>query len=309
MDIWDYLLGLDIKIQTALIAAATSILTFILSLVTKNYLEGKSYTKKLEKDYTYEQRKKVKDAIAAHKGHLLNAASSLNGRLKNLTKVNGEKWLNVDGEYTTDGHLYFKTFVYRVLSFYAWINVLEDELIYMDTFISAKEDIEFLKFLRVFPLPFYDGDLVDGIKNENGDDNLSAKEINRDIIYKDIFNSMYLWMITPEKKVISFEEFLSTYESNLDKISPLFSFLDGINPRENRFRWDRIYVLQILLVGFLNKFGYDFHKTDYKYLNELIDRQGKKKTFKNIDEHIFKKFKIKSGGMRLIKFAIRKHSK
>ena len=307
MNIWDNFLKLDTNLQTGLIAAVVSLLTFFITLISKNYLESKSYSRKLNKDYSYEQRKKVKDTLAIYKGHILNSASDLNGRFKNLTKFKRYDWLEMNGGYINNRY-YFKSSLYRILSFYAWLHLLKEELIYMDTVISEKEDIEFLKFIHVFPLPFHDGDLVNNITTESENDELSYDERSQDLIFRDVFNCMFLWMITEDKKVITYEEFLLSYETHIEIIKPLCEYLDGINPNENRFRWDRIFIVQLLLIAFLNKFGYDYHRTNFKYLKVLIVRQGKFETFKNLNEHIFEKFKIKSKKIRLVKFLIWKYS-
>ncbi|QSB41860.1 hypothetical protein JTY93_11205 [Pseudomonas hygromyciniae] len=74
----------DPKVQSALIAAAVTIATLLLRAITKPIWERNFHKFKLESDYTYDQRKKVKEAISKHKVPLLNSAESLNHRLWNF---------------------------------------------------------------------------------------------------------------------------------------------------------------------------------------------------------------------------------
>jgi len=276
----EYFLDLDFKVQAALIAAFTSIFTFIISISSKNFLERKIHSSKLKSNYEYEQRKLIKDVLAKNKGHLIHSAHSLNGRFKNFTKnyAKASVWMERK-EY------YYKSFIYRILRFFAWIDILEQDLIFLDTSISAKADLDFVKYLKVFPEFFHDGDLVDKLS-------LTENQVESDLIYRDTFKRMYLWMITDKKTVITFNEFEKEYDSNYSDFEPLAEYIFKIKLNESRFRLDRLFGLQLMIIGLINNYGYDYQETSKEYLEELIKRQNTKRIFKNIRTHIFKKYKI-----------------
>ncbi|MGD1945537.1 MAG: hypothetical protein ACFB0A_04520 [Croceivirga sp.] len=285
---------LDVKILAALIAAITSIITVLITIGTKNFLEKNLHSYKLKSNYAYDQKRKIKDVIAQNKGHLLSAAASLNGRMKNLTsRSENQQWLRMHGDYNPEDRYYFKSFLYRILRFYAWIDILEKDLIYLDTAIAESDDMEFVKYLKVFPEIFHDGDLVENMGRTHD-------QVEHDLIYRDEFKNMYLWMINDNQKVISFNKFKQLYLENLNRFEKLCAYLDCIHPDEDRFRWDRICGLQLLVIGLLNKYGYDYQFTDKKYLKQLIDRQGKTRIFGNIKKHIYEKYKIKKKGLKII---------
>lgn len=297
----EFFLKLDIKIQAALIAALTSIITLIISTYLKSPIEKRLHKHRLKLNFEYEQRKKIKDTIAQYKGQIIQAANSINGRVKNLTK-NREKaviWMNAEYNDDINKNYYIKSFIYRILSFFAWVKILEDRIIFLDTTIASKKDILFIKMLKIMPQFFFDGDIVEGIE-------LSQNQLEKDIIYSDNFKLQYLWMIQNEN-VISFEEFKTHYKENYSKFSELAGLLRGINDTEDRLRFDRLIGFHLFITGLLNKFGYDYQKTSYKYLNEIINRHNKTSTFKNIKKHIFEKYKFGKYELRNIYCILKKY--
>ncbi|WJQ52961.1 hypothetical protein, partial [Pseudomonas aeruginosa] len=87
------------KVQSALIAAAVSILTLLLRAVTNPIWERNYHKFKLESNYKYDQRKRVREAISKHKVPLLNSAESLNHPLWNFSKNAPKAWhIQKDGE-------------------------------------------------------------------------------------------------------------------------------------------------------------------------------------------------------------------
>ncbi|NOQ71763.1 MAG: hypothetical protein GQ574_07175 [Crocinitomix sp.] len=292
----DYFLSLDIKVQAALIAALTSLLTFIISISSKNFLERKIHSSKLKSNYEYEQRKLIKDVLAKNKGHLIHSAHSLNGRFKNYTKN-----YPLSSEWLDRKTYYYKSFLYRILRFFAWIHIIEQDLIFLDTSISAKTDLDFAKYLKVFPEFFHDGDLVNEL-------NVPRNEVENDLIFRDAFKRMFLWMITEDKTVISFNEFEEKYDANYSNFEPLGDYLDNVERDKAGFKADRLFGLQLMLVGLINNYGYDYQETSKKQLNELIKGQNTTRIFKNIRLHVFKKYKINKFKNRRVYCAIKKHS-
>lgn len=272
---------MDDKLITALIAAGTSILTVLLSFLLKPLIEKKSHASKVEVEHEYEQRKKIKEVLSTYKIHLINASQSLSGRLSNLSIYHSNEWLKVNGVFISDRY-YFQSTIYRILSFYAWIKIIETNLIYLDTTIATKEDLYFIKYLRAMKRVLQRGTLVKDLQDQPATTN--------DIIFRDQLDEMCLWMIQ-ERTVISFSEFKEQGETNIRKYAMLCAFIDGISPDENRRRWDRLYALQLLLISFQNVFGYDFQYKGESKIKEQIHRMRKHEIFPNLILHI-KKYKL-----------------
>ena len=121
------------------------------------------------------------------------------------------------------------------------------------------------------------GNLVKGLQEES--------DVEKDLIYRDNLDEMCIWMIE-EDSVISFTEFKKSTRENIEKYRLLCLFVDGINPKEKRRRWDRLYCLQLLLIPFLNSYGYDFQSEDENYINSQLERIEKKDVFPNLINHI-----------------------
>lgn len=241
------------NIIVALISATTTIVVFFLTLFTKKYFDSKILSSKLEIEHKFDQQKKVKEVLAKNKVHLNSACDSLRKRIGNLHRKYDKGWLNIN-ESTYDDYYHF-SFVYRFLSLYAWIKIIEKEMIYLDTTISNKVDLEFIKFLKIFPRIM----CSDYIPIED----MAGEETNNHF-YRDEMND-YSNLLICNNGIISYSEFLLRLKEDKNKYNKLLDFFVDLNPNEKRYRWDRIYFLQLSLVAFLNEFGYDFqYSTDDK---------------------------------------------
>lgn len=269
-------------VQTAIIAAVTSIITFIISFIIKPRIEQKSHQSKVEIEHEYEQRKKIKEVLSTYKTHVINAADSLKGRLNNLSHHYNEQWLSANGDYSNENDYYFQTTVYRILNFYAWSEIIEKKLIYLDTTIATESDLNFIKYLKAMKMTLQRGNLVKGIQEE------SKQE--KDIIFRDTLDEMSFWMIK-EDSVLSYTDFKNGIDQNISKYKNLCQFLDNISPEEDRRRWDRLYCLHLLLVAFLNTYGYDFQNQNNAKTEKQITRIRKYDIFPNLITYL-EKYKL-----------------
>lgn len=266
------------EILTTIIAAVTSLVTviFIKPSIDKSFLKFQ-----LKQNYIANQSKKVKEHIAIHKGRLLKSAELLNNRLKNFAKNYNEQWLIRSGDYNTNSH-YFDTTVYRFLSFFAQIKLLEKDLIYLDTTISQKNDLRMLKYFRLFHEIMCDVDLFEGFKYD--------KNYQTDHFFTTPFYNLSNNIII-ENKVMELDEFLDKKEQILPQIISVYEFFDSINPGEQRLRCERLKAFHLILMAFLNEYGYDFQKTPKNKYKDLKARIGEYKLLLNL-EHMVKKFKL-----------------
>lgn len=262
---------MDDKILIALISAATSILTVF---IFKPVADSIFHVFKLKQDYKSEQRKKVKDTLAEYKGKLLRSAEELNHRLWNFQDNIFNNWHYVNGNYRVENY-YIQSFVYRILSVYANIKILEDKLVFFDGTISTKKDMQMIKFFRIFQECFCDLLLFDNIHYN--------KNIAKDHLFRGQLSNTINAMIS-NNQIISFSEFQSKTKID-NSFDCVFSFIDSTAPNENRLRWGRIAILHLTTIAFLNSFGYDFqytNKTKIKKLFSLYTQNTNQNTFDTI---------------------------
>ena len=240
--------------QAAIIAAGTAILTTILGFVFKSFIEKNVHLKKLENEYKYEQLRSLKTLLAKNKMRLLNAAEALNHRLWNFTENHSEGWMDSRGNY-------YKSFVYRFGSFFAYVRQIEKELIYIDSTFAKKEDLEFIKFLRMFPQLFTDVSLFN--------DHSYDKNHAIDHFFRNNFENIVEIFIR-QNEIIPYCDFLEEEGKFEHEIPELFDFFDNLETTEERYRWDLLQHFHLSLIAFLNTYGYDFQKTTKKQIFQVL---------------------------------------
>jgi hypothetical protein len=268
----------DPRITAAFISAIVSIVTVLLSFLLKTWFERYFFIFKLESEHRYKQKKKIKDVIARNKTPLLDAAESLNNRLWNFATNYKKGWHNLSGSMDPSRHYYLASFTYRFMSFFAWVRKVESQMIYLDGTIASRDDLNFLKFLRLLDQIMCDAALFTGLEY---DDNIS-----RDHFFKNNFVHMCecFWK---NDEIMSYSDFKNNVGQCLDEAAPVIDFLSGICPEEQRFRWDRLQALHYVLLLFLNSYGYDFQRTSIKKIIYLVNLSPRKnKTITNIADMI-----------------------
>lgn len=257
--------------QIALISVGVSVLTFFITNYLKNYFENKLLQRNLETEHKFDQQKKIKEVLAKNKVHLLTACEELNHRMWNFANNHKEGWLDIKGDYQNE-HYYFHSFVYRFLVVYAWIKKIQKEMIFLDTTIASKNDLEFIKFLRVFPEIFCDLTLLEG---QNADGNYAV-----DHYFKNNFD-LFPDCLIVETGLKSYSEYITELSQVQEPLHWLYLGFDGISPSENRKRWDRLHLLNLSLIIFLNNYGYDFQQTDESKMKQAITKPKVSKFLKN----------------------------
>ncbi len=99
-------------------------------------------------------------------------------------------------------------------------------------------------------------------------DNNYDKSHQKDHFFHDCFGAICS-TINIKQSFPSYDEFVS---HTIPK--DLHDFLAGINPKENRYRWDLMQLLHFQIIIFLNTYGYDYQYTDNKKLNKLFKHKS-----------------------------------
>jgi len=242
----------------------------------KAKIESNSHIHKLDKTHEHEQRKKIKEVISKNKVSIIDAAETLNHRLWNFNDNHSEKW-HIKNNKDIDNQYYLYSFAYRLLVFFSWCNTLEKEMIYLDSTIANEMDLDFVKFIKLFPQIMCDAVLFSGLQYDYSHDT--------DHFYKNNFQSS-VNQIRIDGEVISFEEFKSKIERDDIDVSNVINFLSGITPNEDRLRWYRLQAMHCVLLMYINTFGYDFQYTEISKIKALLAKSKKNLTFNNLNKMI-----------------------
>lgn len=242
----------------------------------KAKIESTSHVEKLDRTHEHEQRKKIKEVISKNKVNIIDAAESLNHRMWNFGDNYSKGW-HIKNDKEIDNQYYLYSFTYRLLAFFAWCGKVEKEMIYLDSTIAEEKDLNFVKFLKLFPQLMCDASLFEGLEYDYSHD--------ADHFYKNNFQSS-INKISREDGVISFEEFKSKIEEKEINVDKIIDFLSGINPNEKRLRWFRLESMHFVLLMFINTFGYDFQYTDIEKIRKLLKKHKDNPTFSNLNSMI-----------------------
>lgn len=239
----------------------------------KAQIESTSHIEKLDKTHKHEQRKKIKEIISKNKVNIIDAAESLNNRMWNFGDNHSEGW-HIKNDKKIDDQYYLYSFAYRLLSFFSWCGKVEKEMIYLDSTIAEEKDLDFVKFLKLFPQLMCDASLFKDLEYDYSHDT--------DHFYKNNFQSS-INQISREYGVITFEEFKSKIEKNEINVDKVINFLSGINPNEQRLRWFRLESMHFVLLMFINSFGYDFQHTNVEKIRTLLNKHKDNPTFSKLN--------------------------
>jgi len=247
------------KMKDHFLTIIITITTTIVTLGLKWFFDNRTVKDKLEIEFKNSQKIKIKKNISTHKAMIIKIAESLNNRIENFSINHNKNWLRADNDFKETAY-YLDSFVYRILSFFANIELLDRKLNYLDTTISDKDDLTIIKFIRLFYDIVSDGDLFEGVKYD------FTNQV--DHIFKDNLKNA-INTIIKSGEVMSYDEFKKAKENNIEPFKIVYRFLEGMNLPENRLRVERIKVLQLALIAFLNKFGYDFQATKMSKIKEI----------------------------------------
>lgn len=228
----------------------TGLISAIVSAIV-SYLIKRSETRhKAEVEYEYEQRRKLRELTGRYHGRLVSAANNLNNRFWNLYKNREKGWLNVGGDYHLAGY-YFSSTAFRLMSFFALVREAESEAILLDARIATKTDFALLSYVAAFHWVMTDTVLFDGEAYD------SSRQ--RDHFFSDQFRH-YCELCSKDGESLTYEAFKNGPYLDENFVAVL-RFLDGLSPFEDRMRWNRIVALHLLLMAFLNTYGYSRQKS------------------------------------------------
>ena len=241
------------SLEDKLISAVIGLGAGLAGAYLKQPLVNYALSSKLKSEYEYEQKKRLRQLIGTYYGRFVESAEKLNHRLLNLQENQDNFWLQVNGQFHRADY-YFSTTIYRFLSLLYLINKFEVEALYIDGRIAEKRDLEFVKFAKILEYVLADTTLFDGLAYDNNTAHdhffrghlvVASETMEED----GTFVKMGLFLDKLKKR-------------KYPQLLPILAYFDGLAKNEPRFRWDRLVAFHLLLICFLNSFGYDMQKTD-----------------------------------------------
>jgi len=244
------LLFSDTKLLAAAIVSAA--VSALISLGSKLF----EVRDKLAAEYKHEQRKKLKELTGKYYGRTLRSAVNLNNRLWNLYQNHDKGWLEANGRFDTNCGYYLLSFVHRTLDFFTLIRQFEGEAVYLDARIAHKDDFIFMNYLDSLYWAMTDVALYDGVKYDS--------TLQKDHFFSDRLRAYCDLCISPTGFIS--HDALSEKIKIDRSLDGILQFFDGLTKNESRLRWDRIVILHLILMCFINRFGY---KTQYSKVNQM----------------------------------------
>ncbi len=141
---------------------------------------------------------------------------------------------------------YLNSTVFRFLSVSALLRQLESEALLLDPTIASKQDFTFLSFVAALQWVMTDVALFDGLPYDPFDE--------RDHFFSDHLRS-YSRCCLEGDRLLTYDEFAAG-PATTSEPAPVFAFFSGLHRDEDRLRWDRMVAMHLLLMAFLNVFGY-----------------------------------------------------
>jgi hypothetical protein len=237
------------------VAAITALVTALASAPLRYLVDSRLLRAKAKTDFEYEERSKLRAEVGAYHGRLLEAAITLNYRLFNLGKWWKKGWLHVHGDYArplTEGDYYFPTTVYRFMAFMSLANRFERAAIFIDSRFAEDNDQLFVFYIKALRWVLTDVALFDGL----------AYDMSKptDHFFTDQFRRMCASFLTDDGDTLDLRSVEQQLLAEEHELGTVLAFFDGMEP--GPLRWDRLMAFQLLLMGFINTFGYEMQRSD-----------------------------------------------
>jgi hypothetical protein len=156
----------------------------------------------------------------------------------------------------------------------ALVRQLETEAVLLDARIAKKEDFVFLNYAAALHWVMTDVALFEGLAYDSFD--------QTDHFFSDSYRE-YCDACLQEGVFVSLGQFSELLRGDLrKKLMPVLRYFDGLNPNEARLRWDRLVAFHLLLLAFINSFGYERQHTDQEKFTYVAKQIGNARVLKNL---------------------------
>lgn len=272
-------------IIAAIISAVVSIITVFLKGVIDWIREDRHLRYKLKKEYTFNQRMHIKESLAKSKTPLIKAAEDLNNRLIDFIDHIDEGWhFNTDEEIQKkDYGYYLRSFVYRLLSFFYWIEKAENDIYNFDFSVADKSDQVYVKYVKTMENFFCEKRLIRKLIPDDSD---FSHHFLKNVL------GTYVSYIQNNGELLSFDQFCSKVENDFRPIESVFYYVREIKNDKNDPKYNIIMSFHLFLMLFLNKYGLDYQYTARNKYHDIVTSYKDKLVIKNELKEFFEQNKI-----------------
>ena len=262
------------KEQAAIIAAIISAVVSIITVFLKGGIdwirEDRHLRYKLKKEYTFKQRMQIKESLAKSKTPLIKSAEELNYRLWDFSDHIDEKWHSMNNDQQIRDRYwgyYLKSFVYRLLCFFYWIDRAEKDIYDFDFSVADESDQVYVKYVKTLENFFCEKLLIRKLILDDSDFKHHFLKNNISIFLSYIQNS--------DNEILPYDQFIAKLESGYTDISYVIDYIKEIKNDKNDPKFNIIMSFHLFLMLFLNKYGLDYQYTDRVKFQDIIKKKYK----------------------------------
>lgn len=281
----------DAKTDVLLPAAVAALVSMLVGVLRTRW----ELRDRLSAEYEHDQRKKLRELIGGYHGRLMNACVSLNHRIWNLYTNVGAKWHCTRGNYHDPGY-YLQSTVHRLLTVCALVRRFENEALMLDARVASESDFVFVRFIKGLQWVLTDVALFQGMDYDSSHQS--------DHFFSDNLRE-YCDAVLVDGIVLTSGQ-LAEFTTTDRRLDPVFAFFDGIAPTENRLRWDRLVALHLVLMAFINTFGYDVDVSEAHHFNKAVSKFRSEAVAQNLVSGLTRLKVAGSSGGKLIARSVRR---
>jgi hypothetical protein len=237
--------------------------------------------------HRHEERKKLHELQSRYKGRVLEAALDWDRRMSQIYE-GAYRWLDPPDEERLDRReYYYHSVVFRFLQLAAIARRFEAEAFYIDAGIAQRSDFDLLRYAKAFLWASIYAELTP-------DDAMPGADHFRSDAFRPLLDLAYSTPTTEDGAAILPETRSRDNElifdlarcmamlrrgediDRKDEIDELLAFFDGVSPddyddkrQRYRRRWDRLVVLHLFVLAFIDACGYGWQRNELETRTEL----------------------------------------
>lgn len=263
-------------LQTVLISAGT---TTTLGAAAQ-YLAGRfSLDYQLRRQHNQEQRRNLYELISRYHGRVLEAALDWDRRAVQIHRGRYDMLDPDDDKRLDPDQYYYQSVIFRFLQLMAIARRFEAEAFYFDARIAKDRDFDLLRYAKAFLWVMIHAELSprDGLENLDHFRSDAFRPL-LDLCYAEPVDDGGHPLLPATRSrqgelIFDRERCMAILHRGEElghgrQVRELLEFFDGIRPDEfdatgrQRRRWDRLVALHLLVLAFVHKCGYSWHREE-----------------------------------------------
>jgi len=169
---------------------------------------------------------------------------------------------------------------------------------FLDSTLCEKDDLDLIKYLKLFPKMFCEVSLFkgQGYNSENDTDHFFNDEFQ-----------LLIDSVVEENKVISFSKFKESSDFK-DKYNKMLSYISETSNDKTCLKWSLLHAFHFALMPFLTRYGYDFQKTSEDKLINFSKKLPQNILLPNVS-NLINDYQLNTKELKLSTNVLKKHYK